>query len=435
MIMQIIDINSPGITGGRRSSPKFRESLAAAEDFEGLPENVTHFDILKLVKRVGKEVGFTSRMIQLLEYYILFTKEQDWREGSRPIIYQSLYKTALDFGVGERQIQKLEQSLFEAGALTWNDSGNHKRYGTRSDNGDIHYAFGVDLSPLACLRSVLEQKYHEKQLRDAAWMETKRQISWYRAQIRALFGEIYCEYSEEALSLQVEYNHIAVPIRAYMSLESLRALRLRHKTLYNDVQKLVEPVVVNENDCVLSQKSSSTDALEDAHIYSTTYKTSDKSDTRSQKDTSFQKSVTDSIQPQSNDNACSKDQQEAILEPPYPKITLKQILNAASERFLERIPLNSKPMTETDFVDAAYALLPDLGVHKSAWVEACANVGRLGAAICIVIIDQKMHLQENRVRNPGGYLRAMAKRAEIGELNLHGSIFGLLKRDEQGHAA
>lgn len=435
MIMQIIDINSPVITGGRRSSLKFRESLAAAEDFNGLPENVTHFDILKLVKRVGQESGFTSRMIQLLEYYILFTKEQDWKEGSRPIVYQSLYKTALDFGVGERQIQKLEQALFEVGALTWNDSGNHKRYGTRSDNGDIHYAFGVDLSPLACLRAKLEQKYHEKQLRDAAWMETKRQISWYRAQIRALFGEAYCECSDDLLCLQVEYNQIAVSVRAYMSLESLRELRQRHETLYNDIKQLVEALIVNDDMCELSQKDSPTDAPQDAHIYSTTYKTSDKSDTRSQNDTSFQKSVVDSIQPQSNDNTCGEDQQKAVLEVRYPRITLKQILNAASERFLERMPLNSRPMIEADFVDAAYALLPDLGIHKSAWIEACANVGRLGAAICIVIIDQKMHLQENRVRNPGGYLRAMAKRAEIGELNLHGSIFGLLKRDEQENVA
>jgi hypothetical protein len=43
-------------------------------------------------------------MIQLLDYYVVFTQDQDWQEGARPIVYQSLYKTALDFGVGERQI-------------------------------------------------------------------------------------------------------------------------------------------------------------------------------------------------------------------------------------------------------------------------------------------------------------------------------------------
>ena len=373
-------------------------------------------------------------MVQLLEYYILFTKEHDWKDGARPIVYQSLYKTALDFGVGERQIQKLEQALFDVGALTWNDSGNHKRFGSRSEDGDILYAYGVDLSPLSYLYSILEQKYQEKQLRDAAWMETKRQISWYRGRIRALLAEEELEYSYELHAMQAEYSEIAVSIRAYMSLESLRALCKHHESLYNDVQSYIEGLVVIDKECGLSQKDSSMDAQKDVHIHSTTNKISDKSDTSSHKDNSFQKSVVDSIEQQSNNNACGKERNEDCSRTKYPNISLKQILNAASSRFLEKMPLQSGPMTEIDFVETAYALLPDLGIHKSAWVEACSAVGRLGAAICIVIIDQKKDLQENRVRNPGGYLRAMAKRAEIGELNLHGSIFGLLKREEKDYA-
>ena len=92
-------------------------------------------------------------------------------------------------------------------------------------------------------------------------------------------------------------------------------------------------------------------------------------------------------------------------------------------------------MNEGDFIEAAYRILPDLGIHKSAWGEACAEIGRLGAAICVLIIDQKQDVPESRVRNPGGYLRAMSRRAKAGELNLHGSIFGLLKRGENSHAA
>ena len=102
------------ISGGRRSSPKFRETIAIAEDFSGLPAGVTHFDLLKLVKRAGREIGFTSKMIELLEYYILFTRPQDCEEGAQPIVYQSLYKTALNFVVGDREIQKREHGLFDA---------------------------------------------------------------------------------------------------------------------------------------------------------------------------------------------------------------------------------------------------------------------------------------------------------------------------------
>ncbi|MFO1022740.1 MAG: hypothetical protein U0903_18895 [Planctomycetales bacterium] len=48
------------------------------------------------------------RMIQLLDYYFAFTRDADWERGSRPVVYQSLAKTALDLSVTERQVQRLE---------------------------------------------------------------------------------------------------------------------------------------------------------------------------------------------------------------------------------------------------------------------------------------------------------------------------------------
>ena len=102
-------------------------------------------------------------MINLLDYYMAFTRDLDWEEGSSPIVYQSLSRTALDLGVSERQIQKLEKALFEVGAITWNDSGNHRRYGQRcQETGRINYAYGVDLTPLAYIKADLEIKLAEK---------------------------------------------------------------------------------------------------------------------------------------------------------------------------------------------------------------------------------------------------------------------------------
>ena len=54
-----------------------------------------------------------------------------------------------------------------------------------------------------------------------------------------------------------------------------------------------------------------------------------------------------------------------------------------------------------------------------------------------MVIDQKSQAADpaDRVRNPGGYLREMTARAKKGELNLHGSVFGLLKRGTGEHDA
>lgn len=427
--------SSPVTGGGRVSSPKFRETLAYAENFEGLPEGVTRFDLLKLVKRAGREIGFTNRMVQLLEYYLLFTQEADWRAGQRPVVYQSLYRTALDFGVGERQIQKVEQALFEVGAITWNDSGNYKRYGIRDEqSGEIVYAFGVDLSPLACLREVLEKKLHEKRLRDAAWLEQKRQISWYRGQIRAFLAE----GAGKALPLDAfaaRYDVIAVPVRTHMSLDVLSCLCREHRELYEALlSRLKSLCTVQIEKKGRSQKSSSTDALKGVHIYSTNQPLSDKSDTSRHTANSLQKGV---VSCSENKQQGREDGQDVEVGAPSPslghdlgKVTWKMMLGASSPRFRERIPLPDRPLSWDDLIEAAHSLLSELGIHKSAWREACDVLGRSGAAICVMIIDQKTQLPGQKIRNPGGYLRVMSARAKKGELNLQGSVFGLLKRGE-----
>ncbi len=128
-------------SGTYTSTPKIRACLTDIEEHEGLSKDVDRYALLTLVKRVGKALGFTPRMIQLLDYYMSFTRECDWQRGARPIVFQSVSKTALDFGLSERQIQKLEKALFEIGALSWNDSGNHRRYGQRdSKTGGLLYA-------------------------------------------------------------------------------------------------------------------------------------------------------------------------------------------------------------------------------------------------------------------------------------------------------
>ena len=275
------------VTGGRRSSPELRASIQMAEAFEGLPAEVERYDLLILVKRAGRQAGFTSGMIELLDYYMAFTREADWEEGARPIVFQSLAKTALDFGVSERNIQKTEQALFRAGAITWNDSGNHRRYGQRDPKtGRITYAFGVDLTPLAYLKATLEQKQEEKEARDQAWLAEKRKISWYRAQIRALIGE---GGSAEAEAL---YEGMALPIRTYMSLDALRALSAEHKECHESLQRALQEQSPAQKPASITEEKTSMDEQKFVSIYTTNQRPPDKSDTCNPQDNAFRESVT-----------------------------------------------------------------------------------------------------------------------------------------------
>lgn len=174
------------------------------------------------MKKIGSGAGFSPRGIQLLDYYLAYTTDQDWSFGNRPIVYQSVAKTALDLGVTERQIQKLERQLFDLGALSWRDSGNHRRFGQRDKKtGKLLYGYGVDLTPLAYLKDELENQLHEKQLHDQAWLETKRQISWHRRQVRGLLLELGSEEGARTTGYEARRQALAVKIRTYHSLSKL----------------------------------------------------------------------------------------------------------------------------------------------------------------------------------------------------------------------
>lgn len=438
-VMHHIETTPNHITGGRRSSPELRASIEMAEAFEGLPAEVDRYDLLTLVKRAGRQAGFTSGMIELLDYYMAFTREADWEEGARPIVFQSLAKTALDFGVSERQIQKLEQALFRAGAITWNDSGNHRRYGQRDPRtGRIAYAFGVDLTPLAYLKATLVQKREEKEAHDDAWLAEKRKISWYRAQIRALIGE---GGSAEA---EATYQRIAIPIKAYMRLEALREIAAEHKDCHESLQKLLRDQSEITNSVSKPEKKTPEGEQNFTSINSTNQKPSDKSDPCNPSDYAFHESVTrpSHVHPQhcsrgkTPGRAGGADQhppaqgreEKPLAATGLDHVSWKQVLNAASDRFRAHIPVHNRPLDWKDLVDAAYALLPELGISKPAWVEACTVLGTTGAALCVLITDHAALREKDRVQNPGGYLRSMTRKALRGELHLHRSIFGILSK-------
>jgi replication initiation protein RepC len=432
----------PYSRGGRVSSPELRYSQHLADDFAGLEKDTDRYDLLLLVKRAGKAAGFSSRMIQLLDYYMAFTRDTDWEEGARPIVYQSLAKTALDLGVSERQIQRLEQALFEAAALTWNDSGNHRRYGQRCrETGKILYAFGVDLTPLAYLKSELQAKLQEKGLYDQAWMETKRQISFHRRQICAVLAE----GSEQGANPPAwladagrQYQELAVPIRTYIKLEELRSLLAGHKALYHQIIARLGNAGAAKIPSMIV-KESSRDDTRVVHYNSTNQESFNKLKNCRPAAICFRESVPEpsSSRPQTmlipkpeEGRETTAEETNPVLTTGLQHITLKQALNAASERFRAHIPMQPRPMNWTDIIEAAYRLKPELHISQKNWGEACISLGRVGAAICLLLTDQAMQREADPVRKPGAYFRAMINRATTGELYLHSSVFGILKREE-----
>lgn len=412
------------------ASVQSRHADSFCQSFAGLEEGANRYDLLLLVKKVGQQAGFTPRMIQLLDYYMAFTRDIDWEEGSRPIVYQSLSRTALDLGISERQVQKLEQGLFQLGVISWNDSGNYKRYGQRHPTtGRILYAFGVELTPLAQLKVELEAKLAEKQQYDDAWMETKRQISWYRSQIRAATEGCREEGADETelVSWQARYEEIAVAIRSYLDLSALHQLLARHKSLLSELQMVLQSEEGTTNKATQRQaltkvtnQMTSSGEQEFVHIQPTTQQSFDKSNPRGPAGEGFQESVPRPVVP----TGVSQSSGEfSGLE----HVTIGVAIQAASERFRGFLPEEANWL---DVVNAASHVRTDLKISQSSWGEACLKLGRTRAALCVLVTDQGCLREVNSVEKPAAYFRGLVNRAGRGELQLHRTLFGLLKRGQ-----
>lgn len=408
--------------GGRVASDALRASRRLADDFAGLEEGADRYGLLLLVKRASKLAGFTPRMIQLLDYYLAYTRDVDWEAGGRPIVYQSLSRTALDLGVSERQVQKLEVALFEAGAITWNDSGNHKRYGQRcSDTGRIVYAYGIDLTPLASLRQELEATLEAKRRYDDDWMAAKRTISSLRREFRAHLAE-WAERDGEVSWFAKRYERIAVQIRTHLDLAALDALLEEHTRLLGELRDAMglgrgevldpgqPPSSVEE-----TPKSSCTSEARFAHYK---YITQPSKVLSSPRGKGLQESVAARAEPPGQ-----------VLHPGQASamehVSLGMAVGAASDRLTAHLP--SDPGWG-DLVEAAYRVRADLGVSQSSWGAACQLLGRNGAAVCLLVADRAALREVDPVRTPPAYFCGMVRRAETGELRLCKSLFGLLER-------
>lgn len=360
---------------------------------------VDAFQILRDIKRIRKSGDLTNSEISLLEYYICFTKKQDWQPGQRPVVWQSLTKTALQLGISDRQVQRLEASLIKKGyAVHENDgSGNYKRFGYRDRlTGDIVRACGINLAPLSHKHVFVLQQIEVQEQHDQDWLTTKGRISRFRAQINRLLKTAPCP------ALANAYQAILKPIRAYMSLEALNALLKQHKALYDDIQALFEGLI-GDND----QEKSSSDDTNVVYIQSTNTPKSSKEDC----------------------NGLAKEcNQSSGLSGNTENITENQLIKASSTRFKESFAAKQGGFWAR-YIETAYEFLDEIGISRRMWKRACNGMSREAAAIMVMLIDEKIS-DGQKIHNPSAYLNGKLKNALTGKLNLTGSIIGALDRQK-----
>jgi replication initiation protein RepC len=105
-------------------------------------------------------------------------------------------------------------------------------------------------------------------------------------------------------------------------------------------------------------------------------------------------------------------------------ITLPDLLKAASPNLKAYLPLHEPDWSE--FIEGAYQLKNELNISQASWSQACAVLGRSGAAICVLLTDLATHRESDPVRKPAAYFAAMIERARTAALSLDLSIKAII---------
>lgn len=345
---------------------KHRYSMHSCEEGRNISFRKQAYFALTIIKRIGRFDGYTPQMINLLDYYLSFTTEHDWEEGQRPIVYQSLCKTAYDFGLSIRQIQRIEKALSDKGLIEHKDSPNNKRYGSRSADGGLINAFGVDLSPLLRKLNALEKTAEEKRAEHKAWASLKNSVHNLRKSIRDLMGKCPYDMDEE------QHDALMRAIRPNVSSSKLRTIIHILTNLFDSLNKTAEKKLSNVDKNVVHKKNT-------------------------------------------NISNINIDKDISVLG-------LNNIMLSDIRNYLKRNNLDKNLYNWADIINLAEKEHLNHGISDQLWGKSTHNLSKIGASLAFLIVFNGLKRENNKIYNPGAYFAALIKRAEQNSLFLDKSL-------------
>ena len=245
-------------TGFRRLTPGLLAADRTAESFDGLPEGVElHGQLLAALKAAAPRLGLAPRMVHAVDWLFKFTGPQDWKEGSRPIVWPSASLQQEALGLSPTQAKAINRALIEAGLITMKDSPNGKRYGVRDRKGRIVEAYGFDLSPIAARHAEFVRVAEEAKAERVEMSRLRRRATIARKGVTqiletaaeyGLTGEEWSTLMRETRSLTLALRRAERPAETAFAVEGLeRRQDLARKRLESLLlEGEVDPLEISE---------------------------------------------------------------------------------------------------------------------------------------------------------------------------------------------
>lgn len=401
--------------GCRRLTPDHCRAAKIAARFNGLPAGVRKKgQLLAAFKQACPALGISARLRDAVDTLMSWSAEQDWLGDNRPIVWPSNQLLQDAWDVGKRQVQNILTALIRRGLIAAVDSPEGHRWGRRDDGGRIVEAYGFDLSPLAVRHGEFTAAAAERRQACKRRDGLRRRLTIARKAIRQI-AEIAIEHQAPGR----DWNHWA---EAAETLCAKRAAEIS----FADVQVLVEQLeaVRSEGEAALTQWLDSVEKTPAGAIDCTPH-----TSTRTlSADTSA--TCNDQAIQSIGRQRCGSSPTSGEARPPRPNTATTGLAPGWLPKLcppLRPYLADARPAW-SDIVTAADYLRAELGISRSAWIDACHTLGRNDAAAAVAIIAARA----DEITSPGGYLRGMTGKARAGQLNLVNSLWGLA---EQRHDA
>jgi replication initiation protein RepC len=376
-------------SGGRRLR---HAALAARKLALEDGRTVTRKELSAAARDAGKALDLRPAQRAVLSELVACWGEQEWE---RLLVWPSNDYLMSRTGLTERAIRRILRQLVDLQLIAPKDSPNGKRYAVKDLAGQVVDAFGFDLTPVYARRGdwaamLIEQK----QLREV--------------QKRAFDEVTICRRAaEEALSALAE--HFPEVDRTEFDGE-LKALQARTPTR----SRITLPA----------------DLLDAWQLL------------RTQAEEAFYEAGNAGLGVLHSKNNNGSPSEPCNKGFPKKAEAVRQSEQTSEhlspELILEACPTlgdYGQPVRDlADIVSAGRYLRAALGAHESAWAEAVEDIGIVRAAIAVIYVlqlyedDTAKNGGESRIKNPGGYFRALTRMVKSGKIDLAVELLAMRRR-------
>ncbi|MEP2780829.1 MAG: replication initiation protein RepC [Pseudoruegeria sp.] len=396
-----------------------------------LPENMFRGQLEGLISDVSSYIGLSDGLLKSLLTMIRSTRPSDWTDASKePVCCRMQSDLANELGKTDRALRNDEEMLqHKFGFLEKRVSAN----GSRRCSGE-DYRQGLVFSGLIECTEDLMRLRDQMQAERRSMKTLKLKCSALKRQLKEALIEIHPRFPDDDALCDVRDAFLALP-RRYTNFKNLEALEAH----FVEVSALLDCVEKSKKRLQMQHHTSGTSEVDfRRYIQDTTQEPSVFCNENVHKLADAKPSDIISEDTSPNGSVSGNEKNDGLAKDggkhkDLSWLTPMRLYYLASEEFRIWLSVHQKDKSmpdHRDFVFAAIDRMPELGIHGSAWTEAAEEMGDFTAALCVLVIDANRNHPINPVASPGGLLRDLTRRNKRGQLNIYGSLMGLIDRGQ-----